>query len=103
MCPGVNSRTGRREPLLLPKVIPRLPPARPLPSSWRQTVLEITALFESGVRNVETAYTNVSSTDVMSLGFLQWNHNAGSLYSGLLAGLGVEAVAADRKLTHFRP
>jgi hypothetical protein len=77
-CLGVNPRTGERPPLSHPEREPDLPAARPVPGGWRTAVLGLIALFESGRRDIATAYANVSATDVLSLGFLQWNHNTGS-------------------------
>jgi hypothetical protein len=93
-CPGVNPATGVRPALALPEKVPHLPEARPVPAHWRQTALEIIPLFESGKRNIEDAYGNVSATDVVSLGYLQWNHNSSSIYSTLLKDGGPDFVAA---------
>jgi hypothetical protein len=80
-----ESRDWDRPKLTLPKNRPEPAPARQIPAQWRQVALELIALFESGNRSIEGAYANVSTTDVMSLGYLQWNHNAESLYRALLA------------------
>jgi hypothetical protein len=93
--PGVDPVNGVR-PSRIPERAdsPALPPPRSVPAEWRQAALSIIARFESGSPNVEEAYGNVSETDVLSLGFLQWNHNAQSLYRVLLKDAGQEFVDA---------
>ena len=93
VCSGVDPATGDKPPLSPPAVTPVLEPARPVPDDWRRSVLEIIARFEAGSPDVDAAFANVSDTDVVSLGFLQWNHNSGSLYHHLLGGLDENAVA----------
>lgn len=46
--------------------------------------MDLVATFEAGRRDRDAAYGNVSTTDVISLGYLQWNYNAGSLFTRLL-------------------
>ena len=94
-CPGVNPATGARAALSSPAVDPSpRAAARPVPAQWRETAMDIIALFESGRRDRVSAYGNVSATDVISLGYLQWNHNAGSLYDTLLRGASAEMIDA---------
>lgn len=100
-CPGVNPITGVRPALALPKVDPVLPPSRVIPAAWRNTALKIIARFEAGQPDLEAAYRNVATTDVLSLGFLQWNHHSGSLYDQLLKKLGDAAIqGAPKSLRH---
>lgn len=94
-CPGVNPATGARPALSSAAVDPSpRAAARPIPTQWRDTALEIIALFESGNRDRLSAYGNVSATDVISLGYLQWNHNTGSLYDTLLRGASAQMIEA---------
>lgn len=93
-CPGVSTKTGARPPLSIPSISPQLPASRSIPTDWRRIALEIIAQFESGQRNIDAAYGNVSKTDVISLGYLQWNHNAGSLYNRLLKDASEDMISA---------
>jgi hypothetical protein len=87
ICSGVDPANGDKPALVPSPIEPSLAPQRKIPDDWRKGVLEIIARFEAGTPDIDAAYANVSSTDVISLGFLQWNHNAGSLYTSLLGGL----------------
>jgi hypothetical protein len=83
-CPGVDPVTGLRPALYPPAIEPTLAPAREIPTPWVDGAMDIIALFEAGSRDRDAAYGNVSTTDVISLGYLQWNYNVGSLFTALL-------------------
>lgn len=87
-CPDVEP-DGSRPPLTLPAVDPRLDEAQAVPEALAAPARRIVARFEAGGGD---AYANVSSLDGISIGFSQWNHSTGSLYSTFLKAVTIEEI-----------
>lgn len=87
VCPGVDAKTGEYKIQNWKRTKPSLAPRRKVPVIWHSEVLKFIANAEAGSADLANAYSNVSDTDILSVGFLQWNHNLGSLYTTLFRNL----------------
>lgn len=84
-CPDLNA-DGTRRPLTPPGSASgvALPPRVAVPADLIGPAFEVVRLFEAGGGD---PHTNISSLDGISLGYLQWNHGTGSLYSTFLRNI----------------
>ncbi|TAY14022.1 hypothetical protein [Rhizobium leguminosarum] len=92
-CPGVDPTSGsvRGEPLKrIASVTSSEEDRTPVPPAIAKAALNIVGRFESG--GLEP-WRNVNGTDVLSIGFSQWNVNAGSLYSNFFRNLPEDLVS----------
>ncbi len=92
-CPGLLPG-GQRVPLSSPPIDNESlnrPPVVPVPPALAEAARNIVGLFEGGGAD---PYTNIGGIDGISLGYLQWNHGTGSLYTSLLSRMS----AADVQL-----
>jgi len=92
-CPGLTV-SGQALPLI-PGPIKRVTDPEtednvPVPAELQIVPKSIVGFFEAGGRD---PYANVSTLDDISIGFLQWNHGQGSLYTKFFANVSDETIA----------